>query len=509
MSKKKLKWLAPLTAGALAVTMGITAIFVPQNTTYAQNSSSSEVVKLAAYNEETANEAQTRDSYGVEYWIKHCPGETEGEFDGIKYTLTDGVLYATNAADCANVTQIILPSSVRKSSTTIYEVNVDGLDLTQYTSLTKVILQGNTSVSKYYSILTLIPNDIDVYTTGNIEGIGSVINMKKLYICETFKSHTSLSTTLSTEVGESNLVNVFIADWVRKWNSTYPILKNVDGTTVGRSFLTEDQLGYTIDFFLPYSTFKYVPSSVSLCVDNVYAEFTTLADVNTTSDFHYIVEGLNTNVDTFILRSNQYIGTSLNNAPKRLILDSLSYIDSNYLLNNSTTKEYVLRYSKSSTLRVTSMMQATDLWLAPSSTPTTITTFSYNTNFNANLVIHIPEEYKTQYQKIIDTSFFEGKIQYYNLSDYDFNTEKVILNDGNTYKVSSSYTTSFDYLNENLTALTVKGYTFTNDEAIDTQITAALAEEENKAQNPDTGETETPSTGETEEPGTGDNTGET
>ena len=509
MTKKKLKWLAPLTAGALAVTMGLTAISAPQNNIYAQDSSSSEIVKLAAYNEETANEAQTRDSYGVEYWIKHCPGETEGEFDGIKYTLTDGVLYATNAADCANVTQIILPSTVRKSSSTIYEVNVDGLDLTQYTSLTKVILQGNTSVSKYYPILTLIPNDIDVYTTGNIEGIGSVINMKNLYICETFKSHTSLSTTLSTEVGKSNLDKVFIADWVRKWNSTYPILTNSDGTTVGKAFLTEDQLGYTIDFFLPYSTFKYVPSSVSLCVDNIYAEFTTFADVNTTSDFHYIVAGLNTNVDTFILRSNQYIGTSLKNAPKRLILDSFSYIDSNYLLNNSTTKEYVLRDSKSSTLRVTSMMQATDLWLAPSSTPTTITTLNYNTNYNANLVIHIPEEYKTQYQKIIDESFFEGKIEYYNLSDYDFNTEKVILNDGNTYKVSSSYTTSFDYLNENLTALTAKGYTFTTDEAIDTQITAALAEEENKAQNPDTGETETPSTGETENPGTGDNTGET
>ena len=218
--KKKLKWLAPLTAGALAVTMGLTVISVPQNNIYAQDSSSSEVIKLAAYNEETATQAQTRDSYGVEFWIKYSPGETEGEFDGIKYTLTDGVLYATNAADCASVTQIILPSTVRKSSSTIYEVNVDGLDLSQYTSLTKVILQGNTSVSKYYPILTLIPNDIDVYTTGNIEGIGSVINMKNLYICETFKSHTSLSTTLSTEVGKSNLDKVFIADWVRKWNST-------------------------------------------------------------------------------------------------------------------------------------------------------------------------------------------------------------------------------------------------------------------------------------------------
>ena len=146
MTKKKLKWLAPLTAGALAVTMGLTAISVPQNTTFAQDSSSSEVVKLAAYNEETANEALTRDSYGVEYWVKHTPTAsiTTGEYDGIKYTLTDGVLYATNADDCASVTQIILPSSVRKTSSIVFEVNADGLDLTQYTSLTKVILQGNT-----------------------------------------------------------------------------------------------------------------------------------------------------------------------------------------------------------------------------------------------------------------------------------------------------------------------------------------------------------------------------
>lgn len=56
MTKKKLKWLAPLTAGALAVTMGLTAISAPQNNIYAQDSSSSEIVKLAAYNEETANE---------------------------------------------------------------------------------------------------------------------------------------------------------------------------------------------------------------------------------------------------------------------------------------------------------------------------------------------------------------------------------------------------------------------------------------------------------------------
>ncbi|MGN0967331.1 MAG: hypothetical protein ACI4OP_07145, partial [Candidatus Coprovivens sp.] len=307
MTKKKLKWLAPLTAGALAVTMGLTAISVPQNTTYAQNSSSSEVVKLAAYNETTSTEALDRDAYGVEYWIKYCPGETTGEFDGIKYTLTDGVLYATNADDCANVTEIILPSTVRKSSSTIYDVNVDGLDLSQYTKLTKVILQGNTSVSKYNAILIGIPNDIDVYTTGNIEGIGNVINMKSLYICETFKSHTSLSTTLSAEVANSHLDNVFIAEWVKKWASTYSTLTNADGTTVGRTFLTEDQLGYTIDFFLPYSTFRYVPSSLSLCVNNIYAEFTTLEDVNTTSDFHYIVAQLNTNVDTFLLRNNQYI----------------------------------------------------------------------------------------------------------------------------------------------------------------------------------------------------------
>ena len=87
MTKKKLKWLAPLTAGALAVTLGITAISVPQNTTFAQELSSSEVVKLAAYNEETANEALTRDNYGVEYWVKHTPTAsiTTGEYDGIKY----------------------------------------------------------------------------------------------------------------------------------------------------------------------------------------------------------------------------------------------------------------------------------------------------------------------------------------------------------------------------------------------------------------------------------------
>ena len=511
MTKKKLKWLAPLTAGALAVTMGITAISVPQNTTFAQELSSSEVVKLAAYNEETANEALTRDNYGVEYWVKHTPTAsiTTGEYDGIKYTLTDGVLYATNADDCASVTQIILPSSVRKTSSIVYEVNADGLDLTQYTSLTKVILQGNTSVSKFYPILTSIPNDIDVYTSGNIDGIGSVINMKNLYICETFKSHDSLYSSLSTEVGKSNLDNVFIADWVRKWCSSYPTLTNADGTTVSKVFLNENQLGYTIDFFLPYSTFRYVPSSMSMCIDNAYAEYITLEDVNSTSNVHYIVNQLKTNVDTFVLTSNQYIGTTLRNAPNRLVFSGFKYLSSNFLLNNSTTKEYVLRDSQISTLTLTSMMHATDLWLAPSSTPTTITTLSYNSNYNANLVIHIPEEYKTQYQKIIDESFFEGKIEYYNLSDYDFNTEKVILNDGNTYKVSSSYTTSFDYLNENLTALTAKGYTFTTDEAIDTQITAALAEEENKAQNPDTGDTDNPSTGDTEEPGTGDNTGET
>lgn len=515
MTKKKLKWLAPLTAGALAVTMGLTAISVPQNTTYAQNSSSSEVVKLAAYNEETATQALGRDSFGVEYWVKHTPTSsiTTGEFDGIKYTLTDGVLYATNADDCANVTEIILPSSVRKASSIIFEVNVDGLDLSQYTNLTKVILHGNTSVSKFYPILVSIPNDIDVYTTGNIDGIGSVNNMKNLYICETFKSHTSLYSSLSTEVGKSYLENVFIADWVRKWNSSYPSLTNIDGSPVGKSFLTEDQLGYTIDFFLPYSTFRYVPSTLSFCIDNIYAEYTTLEDVNSNSNIRYYVSSLHENVETFVLGANQYIGNKITNAPNKLVVYSFDYIDSTYLLNNSTTKEYVLRTTSLTTLTLNSLMKATDLWLAPTSTPATISTLNYNSNYNANLVIHIPEEYKTQYQKIIDTSFFEGKIEYYNLSDYNFSDDKVILNDGNAYFVDNEYKASFDYLNENLTALTAKGYTFTTDEPIDTQIAAALAEEENKAQNPDTGDTEDPgtgdNTGDTEDPGTGDNTGET
>ena len=95
MTKKKIKWLAPLTASAFAAMLGITALCTQKTQIYAQENDG---IELMSYSQtKTLNRTN---GYEVETWVKTAMIGDSKEIDGVKYTLNDGdILTIENVAD--------------------------------------------------------------------------------------------------------------------------------------------------------------------------------------------------------------------------------------------------------------------------------------------------------------------------------------------------------------------------------------------------------------------------
>lgn len=483
MTKKKIKWLAPLTAGAVLLALGISLSPAFNNT----NTYANPVLKLSS----TENSPQTRtEAYTIEDWIKTAQVGDTTEFEGIKYLYEDGVVKVSNITSPEAITQVILPSSLKKTNSIYLDVDNSALDLSQYINLKKVILQGNISLSNYASYLSKIPNDITLITSGSLEGINAVTNLKDLYICETLCSHTATKENLKDKLNQTNCENIYVASWSTLWITDLSGLTNLKGNTINISTVTDSDIGYKEDFFYPYASFR-TTQSPHVAIKTIYPEYEYNTDIKSTSAYTYQVDALYEGVETYVMSAKYSIGKTLENPPKKLVTGTLDNVDMSFLEKNKTMTTIVLTSYKITTLDVTFLEGAYDIYFAPTTIPQAVSTLTSNATYNHNVVFHIPNEYKEKYDIVINDENFKNRISYFNISDINTKYSEVRLYDNEVYKISNTATYTMEELNTNLKALKTKGYSFTTDDFIDTQITDTLEQDKNNTSSGDviTGET--------------------
>lgn len=467
MTKKKIKWLAPLTASAFAAMLGITALCTQKTQIYAQENDG---IELMSYSQtKTLNRTN---GYGVETWVKTAMIGDSKEIDGVKYTLNDGdILTIENVADLGSVETIILPSSVKRTNTRYYTVDAQGFNISYYVNLKRVILQGNSAVEKYAAELAKCENAIDVYTTGNIAGLEKVTNLKDLYICETFDSNSVTSSNLKKIANASKCEHIYFAYWTYDWLTLNGTLKNVNSQNVIKSFVTEDDLHYTKDFFLPYTSFKANGMSESYVIEKQYASFNSTEDLISNAPYKYNVGKVYNGVEKLVLSYKGYIDSNIQNCPKKIVARNLDQFDSTFLMNTKSITDIFLTDSTVTTLNVSNIKNVLNIWLTPSSTPAEIATITASTTINANLNIYIPNEYKDKYSKIINDETLKNNIHYFDLSAVNTTKNEVVFDDGKIFMISSKCTTLPSNLQTSYTEYKTKDYNFDETLDVDTQIT--------------------------------------
>ncbi len=467
MTKKKIKWLAPLTASAFAAMLGITAISTQKMQIYAQENDGIELMSYSPT--ETLNRTN---GYEVEAWVRTAMIGDSKEIDGIKYILNDGdILTIENVADLGSVETIILPSSVKRTNTRYYTVDAQGFNISYYVNLKRVILQGNSAVEKYATELAKCENAIDVYTTGNIAGLEKVTNLKDLYICETFDSNSVTSSNLKKIANASKCEHIYFAYWTYDWLTLNGTLKNVNSQNVIKSFVTEDDLHYTKDFFLPYTSFKANGMSESYVIEKQYASFNSTEDLVSSAPYKYNVGKVYNGVEKLVLSYKGYIDSNIQNCPKKIVARNLDQFDSTFLMNTESITDIFLTDSTVTSLNVSNIKNVSNIWLTPSSTPAEIATITASTTINANLNLYIPNEYKDKYSKIINDETLKNNIHYFDLSAVNTTKNEVVFDDGKIFMISSKCTTLPSNLQTSYTEYKTKGYNFDENLDVDTQIT--------------------------------------
>ncbi len=165
--KRKLKWLAPLTAGVLAVTLGLTAFTSLTTKTYAYQALSSEVSNLSA--------TQTDDVYGNSiilgtdhYTDLDMPyGFLDSEivtsegvyFNGFLYKRTGDIISAY-AANPSEITVLVLEKKIDS-----IPVDYNNVDFATYTACTDVVVRTNSS-NAYDQEISLLPACKNLYYSG-------------------------------------------------------------------------------------------------------------------------------------------------------------------------------------------------------------------------------------------------------------------------------------------------------------------------------------------------------
>lgn len=475
MPKKKIKWLAPLTASAFAAMLGITAISTQKTQIYAQENDGIELMSYSPT--ETLNRTN---GYEVEAWVRTAMIGDSKEIDGIKYTLNDGdILTIENVADLGSVETIILPSSVKRTNTRYYTVDAQGFNISYYVNLKRVILQGNSAVEKYAAELAKCENAIDVYTTGNIAGLEKVTNLKDLYICETFDSNSVTSSNLKKIANASKCEHIYFAYWTYDWLTLNGTLKNVNSQNVVKSFVTEDDLHYTKDFFLPYTSFKANGMSESYVIEKQYASFNSTEDLVSSAPYKYNVGKVYNGVEKLVLSYKGYIDSNIQNCPKKIVARNLDQFDSTFLMNTKSITDIFLTDSTLTSLNVSNIKNVLNILLTPSSTPAEIATITASTTINANLNLYIPNEYKDKYSKIINDETLKNNIHYFDLSAVNTTKNEVVFDDGKIFMISSKCTTLPSNLQTSYTEYKTKGYNFDETLDVDTQITIFKELDEN------------------------------
>ena len=271
----------------------------------------------------------------------------------------------------------ILSITFQKKDTYISLRHTD-INFTELTNVKKVIILNNDPFYCFGTKLKDLPNPFDLYINGYFTSLEEYPNIKELYICEVYDTDTSdlSSSNNPHQLATTHITKVHYANWNKLWTSSNRFsdneITNADGVAITVDFLSEEELGFSKEFFYPFENFISTKSYLgATAYPFYYGRLTKLLPQNIV----YKIDSISNKVKTFILPEDINLTNYGTFDIHTLVVDQPNF-NLNSMLNANIPNLVIRNHTNDFTF--TKILNAKNIWFIPKNEPTPLTTTGYN-----------------------------------------------------------------------------------------------------------------------------------
>ncbi|MDE7161523.1 MAG: hypothetical protein K2N65_02045, partial [Anaeroplasmataceae bacterium] len=269
--------------------------------------------------------ASTPNSQKINLARNYETSETEFDFQGLHYiknTISYGSGYSSITYTVSSVSN---PEEVEVITLfpyfNTYEVKYTDLDLSEYTSLTKVVLLGAYNKNAQ-EILSTIPQTFDLYAEADALGTtySKDAKVKNYYLCTPYqRSYENYhATSVKESLQASSVEKVYYFDYNESWlksdmdymNNHEDMYTNKNSIPMKTYKISEDDIPFDKELFYPYEDFQLKGSYLG-CESYAYYDY-TFDHRNPSSYMKYKISMVDSKLDTLLI-SDQISGQCLQN----------------------------------------------------------------------------------------------------------------------------------------------------------------------------------------------------